>query len=123
MPHQCIRCGTVYEDAEVVLKGCPKCKSRFFYFFKEKPVEKPTILSESEIKEIEKDLADIWEESKDKPVILDMEAIKIPKPGKWEIDLVKLFKGGPVVFKIEDGKYVIDVASTFQLMKKEENAD
>ena len=118
MPHQCVRCGTIYEEASIVFKGCSKCGSRFFYFFKEKPKEEQVKLSEKEVKEIEKQIKDIVEIPEDKPVILDMETIKAIKPGKFEIDLIKLFKGNPVVFKIEEGKYVIDIASTFQLMKE-----
>ncbi|MBS3143917.1 hypothetical protein J4446_03535, partial [Candidatus Woesearchaeota archaeon] len=32
MPHQCVRCGNMYEDgSEEILKGC-SCGSRFFFF-------------------------------------------------------------------------------------------
>lgn len=117
MPYECVRCGRIYEESSVMIKGC-KCGSRFFYFFKEKPKEEVITLSKEEIKEIEKQIEDIIEIPKDKPVILDIESIKAIKPGKFEIDLVKLFKKHPIIFKIEDGKYIIDIASTFQLMKK-----
>lgn len=121
MPHQCIRCGTVYEDISVVLKGCSKCGSKFFYFFKEVPKKEEVKLSEKEAKELEKEIRQIVEMPEDKPVILDMETVKAIKPGKFEIDLINLFKGNPIVFKIEEGKYIIDIASTFQLIKKKEN--
>ena len=51
---------------------------------------------------------------KDKPVILDIESINILKPGKYELDIVELFKGKPLIYKLEEGKYVIDLASTFE---------
>jgi predicted nucleic acid-binding Zn-ribbon protein len=115
MPHQCVRCGTVYEDASVVLKGC-KCGCKLFYYFKEKEsIEEK--LNEKEIKEIEKEIRDIIKMGEEKPVILDMESIRALKPGKFRIDLVKLFKRSPIIFRIEEGKYIIDLASTFQLMK------
>jgi predicted nucleic acid-binding Zn-ribbon protein len=41
------------------------------------------------------------------------------KPGKFEIDLVDLFRGKPLVFKLEEGKYIIDIASTFDSTLKE----
>ncbi|MEM2478681.1 MAG: Zn-ribbon containing protein, partial [Candidatus Pacearchaeota archaeon] len=59
-------------------------------------------------------------EAEQKPVILDLETIRALKPGKFEIDLVKLFKGYPVIFKLEEGKYIIDLASTFQLIKRKQ---
>ena len=36
------------------------------------------------------------------------------KPGKYEISLVDLFSGKPLVFKVGEGKYVIDLASSFE---------
>lgn len=49
------------------------------------------------------------------PVILDLESIRITSPGKFEIDLAKIFnRKRPVVYKIEEGKYIIDLASTLQ---------
>ncbi|MEM4318294.1 MAG: Zn-ribbon containing protein [Candidatus Pacearchaeota archaeon] len=118
MPHQCIRCGTIYEEADVVFKGCSKCRGRLFYFFKEKPKQIEIQLDKAQVNEIEKEIKDIIGENEDKPVILDLEAIRAIKPGKYEIDLVKLFKGSPVIYKLEEGKYIIDIASTFQLMKE-----
>ena len=76
-------------------------------------------LNEDEKKQIEKDVYDLIDiKDKDAPVILDLESIKIVKPGKYEIDLVHLFKGDPLIFKIADGKYIIDIAETFRQMRK-----
>jgi len=48
------------------------------------------------------------------PIVLDLESIKIRKPGKFELDLVNLFnKKQPLVYKLEEGKYVIDLAESF----------
>jgi predicted nucleic acid-binding Zn-ribbon protein len=119
MPHQCVRCGTIYEEPDVILKGCSKCKCRLFYFFKEKP--RPEIsLSAEQVKEIEAQIKKIIGDAENEaPVVLDLETVRAIKPGKYEIDLVKLFKRHPVIFKIEEGKYIIDLATTFQLMKKD----
>lgn len=125
MPHQCVHCGKLYQDASSeLLKGC-SCGSHFFFFFKEgelpKLREETAELTEEEKIEVEEDVRDIVGDiDETKPVILDFESIKVKKPGKFEIDLVKLFKRKPVVYKLEEGKYIIDLASTFQLKKQGE---
>jgi hypothetical protein len=123
MPHQCIRCGGVYPDgSDVLLKGCPVCGSRFFFFFKNESLQKVQNmkLTNDERKEIESDIKQIIGPEEERPVILDLESINVSKPGKFEIDLVALFKRKPLVYKLEEGKYIIDLASSFQLLKKEE---
>jgi predicted nucleic acid-binding Zn-ribbon protein len=51
----------------------------------------------------------------DIPVILDLESIRVTGAGKFEIDLVKLFnQKRPLIYKIEEGKYIIDLASTLK---------
>jgi len=84
-------------------------------------MQKPEIeLSKEERTQIEKDVIDIVGTDIDtsKPVFLDLESINILKPGQYEIDLVDLFKGKPLVYKLEDGKYVIDLVSTFEKATK-----
>jgi predicted nucleic acid-binding Zn-ribbon protein len=53
------------------------------------------------------------EESHEHAVILDFESIRITEPGKYELDLVNLFGKNPLVYKLEEGKYVIDLSATF----------
>ena len=48
-------------------------------------------------------------EDDEKPVILDLESVRILKPGKFEIDVVSLMNRKPVVFKVSEGKYLIDI--------------
>ena len=55
---------------------------------------------------------------RDQPVILDLESIRIVRPGKYELDLVHLFKGEPLIFKLEDGKYMIDLIQSFERYRK-----
>jgi len=57
------------------------------------------------------------QENSEDPVILDFESIRVTAPGKYELDLVDLFKGNPLVFRLEEGKYVIDIPSTFSQKK------
>ena len=116
MPHQCVRCNTFYEDgARELLKGC-SCGGRLFFFIKQEKLEEmrkiteDVKLSQKDREQIEQDIFDLVgsEIDRDQPVILDLEAIRIVRPGKYELDLVHLFKGEPLIFKLEDGKYMIE---------------
>ena len=115
MPHQCVRCGTLYEDgAQEILAGCPCGARLFFYINKKKLEESQKIIAElspEDKDEIEKDVFDIigLEEQHDSPVVLDLESIRVLKPGTYELDLVSLFKKRLVIYKLEEGKYVIDL--------------
>ncbi|MEW5897224.1 MAG: Zn-ribbon containing protein [Nanoarchaeota archaeon] len=121
MPHQCVRCSTVYADgADEILKGC-SCGARLFFYIKKTDIERGkellTNLSEDDKKNIEKDISEILhikDEEKDKPVVLDLEAIRVLEPGKYELDLVHLFKKDPLIIKLEEGKYMIDLPQAFK---------
>jgi len=120
MPHQCVRCGALYDDgAKEILSGC-KCGARLFFYIKKENLEKAKNISKKlspkEKKQIEKDVYNIMGiEPEDRPVVLDLESIRILEPGKFELDLVHLFnKKEPLIYKLEDGKYVIDIAETFK---------
>jgi len=125
MSHQCVKCGKIYEEASnELLKGCGQCGGKFFFFVRKETLEKVKQLSvdltPKDRKEIEQDIRELIDyEDLDKPVILDIESIRILKPGQYEIDLVDLFRGKPVIYKLEEGKYVIDLASTFQAKEKD----
>ena len=126
MPHQCVKCNTFYNDgAEEILKGC-SCGGKLFFYVKEKFMkqqeEATKKLSKTERTQIEKDVYDLIGDKKkdDVPVILDMESINISEPGKYQLDLVHIFKGQPLVYKVEEGKYMIDLPSTFLLKRDEE---
>lgn len=119
MPHQCVRCSSVYSDgATEILKGC-KCGAKLFFFFRgslEKKAKEVSNLTTKDKEQIETDIYDIMgnEIDRSKPVILDLECVSVAKPGHFEIDLVNLFdKKKPLVYKLEEGKYVIDIAETF----------
>jgi len=59
------------------------------------------------------DLVGVKEKS-ERPVVLDFESIRVIKPGKYEIDLVHLFKEEPLVYKLSEGKYIIDLPEVFK---------
>lgn len=81
-------------------------------------LERSLTLEEKE--QMEKDVIDLVGENvkEDQPVILDLESIRVVKPGKYEIDLIDLFKGKPLVYKLADGKYMIDIVSTLSAKDK-----
>ena len=123
MPHQCVRCGVIYPDgSEEILKGC-KCGARLFFFIRKEALKqaKETVeaiqnLTPKEKHEMEKDVLELVGEDyeRERPVILDIEAIRTLEPGKFELDLVRLFKKDPLIFKVGEGKYVIDLDSVFK---------
>lgn len=123
MPHQCVRCNTFYEDgAQEILKGC-SCGARLFFYIKKEKLEAAKNIIPQELKpeqkqQIEQDVLNLVGTKDDLPVILDFESIRITEPGKYELDLVQLFKGEPLIFKLEEGKYVIDIAESFERLRK-----
>jgi len=126
MPHQCVRCNTFYEDGSTeILKGC-KCGGKLFFFIKKEKMEEAKRISndlkltKSDKEQIENDVFDMVgsEIDKDNPVVLDFESIRVLKPGQYEIDLVSMFKDDPVIFSLEDGKYMIDLIESFRSIGK-----
>ncbi len=124
MPHQCVRCSKFYDDGDsAVLQGCSCGAKLFFYVRKEKIKKAEEVSKKLTVEEKEKIETDIKEiigkDEEDKPIILDFECVNVVSPGKFELDLVKLFnKDNPIVYKLEDGKYMIDIAQTFENFKK-----
>jgi len=120
MPHRCVHCGKFYPaGSKELLEGCSECGGHFFFYVKEDQLEKSedTIqIPQEDRKKVEKEIremAGITEE--DTPVILDIESVRAVGAGKFEIDIVNLFnKKRPLIYKVEEGKYIIDLASTLQ---------
>ena len=125
MPHQCTYCSKIFPDAaEELLKGC-QCGSRFFYYIKQEKYEElkrevkdvMIELEKADKVQIEKDIRELTglEDKPDQPVILDLESIKVIKPGKFEFDIVNLFsRQRPIIYKLGEGKYIIDLASSLK---------
>jgi uncharacterized protein len=126
MPHQCVRCNVMYDDgAKEILKGCA-CGARLFFYIRKKHLSQAksmvTNLTDDEKKQIETDVFDLVDAKADgeRPVVLEFESVNVSKPGKYEIDLVHLFKKDPVIFKVGEGKYVIDIQETFRQLDRGE---
>jgi len=129
VPNQCIHCGRIIPaGSKEILDGCANCKSRFFFYIREekaakleeqKVIEEMNKVDKTKVEDDVRTILDIQDE--EEPVILDIESVRILKPGKFEIDLVHLLNRKPVVFKLEEGKYIIDLESA--LPKKIDDKD
>ena len=109
---------TMVKKMEQVLDYPCSCGGKLFFYIKKESLNKAkqmvVNLSDKEKIQIEQDVLDIvGQSSSDEPVVLDLESVKVVKPGKYEIDLVHLFKKEPLIYKVEDGKYIIDLIETF----------
>jgi predicted nucleic acid-binding Zn-ribbon protein len=130
MPSKCTKCGKIHpDDAEYLKNGCDVCGSKFFFYIRQEVLEKEEKevekLTKKEIEEIEKDIRYIVSKEEkieeEDTVILDVEAIRVVKPGKYKIDVTKLFTQKPIVIRIGPGKYEIDlttVMSKFRIKRK-----
>ena len=123
MPHQCVHCSKIYPDAAAeLLSGCI-CGSHFFFYIRADQQERLNNkelfqeLNEEDKEKIESDVREIMGiENEEIPIILDLESVRILGPGKFEIDIVNLFsKKRPLIYKLEEGKYIIDLASSFKI--------
>lgn len=129
MPHQCTKCSKIYPDAsKELLEGC-NCGSRFFYYIRQEKLDELKSetkrvmeeLEKADKEQIEKDIRELTglDKKPDEPVILDLESIRVLKPGKFEIDIVNLFnKNRPLIYKLGEGKYIIDLVSSLSVDKK-----
>jgi len=121
MPHQCVHCSRIIPvGSKEILEGCSNCGGKFFFYIKDEQVSKIQESKELPIpdfntidkKQVEEDVRHILKiEDDSKPVILDLESVRILKPGKFEIDIVSLMNRRPIVFKVQEGKYIIDIES------------
>jgi predicted nucleic acid-binding Zn-ribbon protein len=108
-----------------LLEGCANCKGKFFFYIKQEQIErmKNRIIEipETEKNAIERDIREmVGITDEETPVILDLESVRVIGDGKFEIDLVNVFnKNRPLVYKLEEGKYIIDLASTLKRSVKD----
>lgn len=118
MSHRCVHCGEIYSaGSKEILNGCSKCGGHFFFYIRDEYMKNMKDIPEiptQEKKRVEeqiREMAGITEE--EAPVILDLESVRVIGSGKFEIDIVNLFnKKRPLIYKLEEGKYIIDLATT-----------
>lgn len=119
MPHQCVHCSRIIPvGSKEILEGCSNCGGKFFFYIRDEQIPK---IEESKSvplpefntldkKKVEEDVRSILKiEDESEPVILDLESIRVLQPGKFEIDIVSLMNRRPIVFKVQEGKYLIDI--------------
>lgn len=102
------------KEPKVILSEAPKERMKTITEIKQTIDE----INKMDKAKMESDVREIIgvSEKEEVPVILDLESIKVIKPGKFEIDVVNLFnKKRPLIYKLEEGKYIIDLASTLKL--------
>jgi hypothetical protein len=126
MPHQCVKCSRIIPlGSKELLEGCSSCGGKFFFYVKQEQLERikerKIEIPEIERKSIEQDIREIiGAVEEETPVILDLESVRVLGDGKFEIDLVNVFnKKRPLIYKLEEGKYLIDLASTLQRSVKD----
>lgn len=119
MPHQCVHCKrTIPAASRELLDGCKDCGGKFFFYIRDDQFEKlkktPLKIPKEEKKQVEKDIREMAGITQEEvPVILDIESVRVTGTGKFEIDIVNLFKRDrPLIYKLEEGKYIIDLSST-----------
>ena len=122
MPHQCVRCSTFYVDgAKELLGGCP-CGGKLFFFIKQERLdalkkEVALNLTAPEKFQMEQDVFAMLGVHGENPVILDFESVRMSRPGTYEIDLARVFRDEPLIFKLAEGKYVVDIPSAMRKKK------
>jgi predicted nucleic acid-binding Zn-ribbon protein len=119
MPHQCVHCSKIIEvGSREILEGCSDCKGNFFFYIRDEQVERIRRLNEEPLLEfntvdkekVEADVRSILKvEDEEEVVVLDLESVRVLGPGKFELDIVSLMNRRPVVFKVSEGKYLIDI--------------
>ncbi|MBN2042777.1 MAG: hypothetical protein JW754_03145 [Candidatus Aenigmarchaeota archaeon] len=127
MPNKCTKCGKIHpDDAPYLMDGCDKCGSKFFFYIRQELLSKAERdmqdISQKEMKEIEQDIREIVSKEErledDDTVILDVEAIRVIKPGKYMIDVTNLFTQKPIVIRVGPGKYELDLSSLMQKFRR-----
>lgn len=128
MPHQCLKCGKIYEDSKYVIEGCPNCGGKSFYYTK-KPLDdekRKKILEEIEKEKIEvRKIDEIFDEIKKrkeeaikeiKRMKEKVESISVKQMGEYEINVGKLVEEGTIIV-YKEGAYYIYLPSLFKWKK------
>ncbi|MBN2734280.1 MAG: Zn-ribbon domain-containing protein [Methanomicrobiaceae archaeon] len=117
MPHKCTQCGREFKEGSTeILKGCPSCGGKKFFYIKKDDIHKD-ILEEKSIKKIaeekKEEIIEIKPEAKEKTEIYDrIESIRVVSPGSYELNIDKLAKGDEMIMQMgTDDKYIVDILS------------
>jgi predicted nucleic acid-binding Zn-ribbon protein len=118
MPYKCLTCSDIYDDLALEVQNGCKCGSRLFFYMTQDKIDKITkkdkVKEESEKQEIKKVAEKMPSLNKKSGIIIDFEAIKLLKRGKYKVNVDKLFsQNEPRIYKLEEGKYIVDFDSLF----------
>jgi len=117
MSHQCVSCGTIYEDnAPELLSGC-KCGRKLFFFLKNGNGKKIAKLTKAKREQIEEEAKEILNENEENE-ISELDCVKVLGKGKYSISLDEVFHKVPVVYKLDNGRFIIDVEEGLKQAKK-----
>lgn len=134
MPHQCLHCGTVFEQLteDILFNGCPDCHKKKFTLTNDPMTdeEREDLLSkrEGEIRElirrsqekeapkkatppevkVDKKIEWVGVDAGDAP-----EVIHVVEPGVYEINIDKLMEDSPIIIN-KDGSYMVYLPSIFK---------
>lgn len=116
MPHKCARCERMYSDnAPELIKGCG-CGSRVFLFIKKREESEEEAFERLRRQKIEVEDLD-WIENKistenkkgEGTIRLDIENLLRVSKGKYRLNIASLMRGDPLVIKVREGVYYIDL--------------
>lgn len=118
MSHQCIRCGSVYENNDSsILSGC-NCGSVFFAYIKsQKDVEKLKKIEEELEKQQTTLESEVEKQVKSAEPKFGVETIKIPQEGVYEINIDALMRNQPLIVLKKDETYLIHLSSVFEKVR------
>lgn len=115
MAHKCLRCGKIYEDNDAsILSGC-ECGSVFFMYFRSlEDLEK----FERMKKRLKKKKTTLEKELEKKIEAFDIETVRTPKEGVYEININALFNKKPLIILEKGRAYFIHLPSVFEKVKR-----
>lgn len=101
MPHQCVRCRSIYDTDSLAVKNGCECGSKVFIFVKN--AEEAKDVPDTEW--IEKELIGTVKEL---PITLEVENVRILQKGIFELDITSLVKN-PLVIKDDRNVFYIRI--------------
>ncbi len=126
MPHKCARCGKIYDDdSPELIDGC-SCGARVFLYLKEKPGrnEEDTVkelklreMVADDFKRLDREFG-IDLKRTGRTIHLDLENLQQIDKGRYRIDIKSLMKGDPLIMKVGEGVYYIDIIDAMSKGRK-----
>jgi len=126
MPHKCARCGSIYDDnSPELMDGC-SCGARVFLYLRETPGRseeeavqelKTKEIKDEDLKRLDREFGRELEDS-GRTMHLDLENLHEIEKGRYQIDISSLMRGDPLIMKVGEGVYYIDVIDAMSRGRK-----